>query len=215
MNAATDQLIERLARDGETVRPLRSPVVRATLALIILALLSGFTILMAGDITGLRAHYAGRETLLAMEMLAMLSTAIVAVLAAFFASIPGRSRRWLAAPVPFLLLWFGLSGAGCLADLSRAPPATGVVSGRCLLFIFGTSAALAPWLIFRLARARPIEPLPVALLGGLGIAATSAFILQFFHAPRLTMIDLLVHIVAVASVVGILGLLNRPLLARP
>lgn len=144
----------------------------------------------------------------------MLLTAFVAVLAAFFASIPGRSRRWIAAPLPFLLLWLGLSGIGCLADLSRPWGGTEVESGHCLLFILGASAALSPLLILRLARARPIEPLPVALLGGLGIAAMSAVTLQFFHAPRLTTVDLFAHLVAVALVVGIIGLLHRPLLAR-
>nr|MDQ3077518.1 NrsF family protein [Pseudomonadota bacterium] len=139
----------------------------------------------------------------------------LAIVAAFFVSIPGSSRNWLAAPMPFLVLWLLLSGLGCYANLTRSGGGEGHAgeSGHCLLFIVATSALLAPLLIWRLARARPIDPLPVALLGGLGVAATSAFVLQFFHPFTVTFIDLAVHLAAILIVVGAIGLINRRALA--
>jgi hypothetical protein len=64
-----------------------------------------------------------------------------------------------------------------------------------------------------LRHARPIAPLTVAVLGTLGVAATAAFILQFFHPFDVTVIDLALHLAAVAIVVSVGTLLRRPLLA--
>jgi hypothetical protein len=83
----------------------------------------------------------------------------------------------------------------------------------CLLFIIANSLLLGAPLIWRLSRARPIEPLPVALLGGLGTAALAAFLLQFFHPFAVTFIDLAVHVVAILLVVSAAALINRRALA--
>jgi apolipoprotein N-acyltransferase len=80
------------------------------------------------------------------------------------------------------------------------------VPGR---FIVGSSLLLGVPLTWLLSRARPIEPLPVALLGGLGAAALGAFTLQFFHPFAVTFIDLSFHLVAIAIVVGLAAMLNQ------
>jgi len=46
-----------------------------------------------------------------------------------------------------------------------------------------------------------LAPLPVAAAGGLSVAATAAFTLQFFHPFDVTFMDLAVHLIAVAIVV--------------
>ena len=209
----SETLIDQLATGVRPVRPLRGPALRALTAIAAIALVAGLAIVMLGDVAGLRQRYAGREALLALEMAAMLATATVAVVAAFFVSIPGRSKRWIAAPLPFLMLWLTLSGLGCYGDLVRGGGEGEAGDGvHCLLFILAISAILAPWTVWRLSRALPIEPLPVALLGGLGVAATSAFILQFFHPFAPTVIDLAMHVMAVLIVVAVVGLLHRQLL---
>jgi ABC-type thiamin/hydroxymethylpyrimidine transport system permease subunit len=71
------------------------------------------------------------------------------------------------------------------------------------------SLPLGATLVWLLSRARPIDPLPVAMLGGLGTAAIAAFILQFFHPFAVTFVDLAIHLVAIAAVVGVTALLNR------
>ena len=210
-----DSLIDRLAAEVRPVRPLRAPALRAVMALAAIVVAASFAVAMLGDVAELRDRYAGREALLALEMAAMLATAVLAIVAAFFVSIPGRSKRWIAAPIPFFAVWLLVSGLGCYGDFVRRGGVEWELgeSMHCLSFILATSAVLAPLLVWRLARAKPIDPLPVALLGGLGVAASSAFVLQFFHPFTVTFIDLAVHLVAILVVVGTLGLFNRRTLA--
>jgi hypothetical protein len=206
-----DDLIEALAADARPVRPLSSPLKRAATMLGVLALGSALALFFFGDLHQLRGRYAGREDMLMLEMSAMLATAVLAVIGAFFASIPGRSSRWLLAPLPPFLAWLLLSGAGCYDDLVRRGPSGWEIghSVDCLVFIVATSVALGAPLIWRLSRASPIDPLPVALLGGLGTAAAAAFLLQFFHPFEVTFIDLAVHLLSIALVVGTAALINR------
>jgi len=210
-----DSLIDRLAAEVRPVRPLHAPALRALTALAMIVVAASITVAMLGDVAGLRDRYAGREALLALEMAAILATAVLAILAAFFISIPGRSKRWIAAPVPFFAGWLMASGLGCYSDFVRRGGGGWELgeSLHCLWFILATSAVVAPLLVWQLARAKPIHPLPVALLGGLGVAASSAFVLQFFHPFAVTFIDLAVHLAAILVVFGTLGLVNRRALA--
>ena len=210
-----DSLIDRLTAQVRPVRPLRAPALRAAMALAAIVVAAAFAVAVLGDAAELRDRYAGREALLALEMAAMLATAVVAIFAAFFVSIPGRSKCWIAAPIPFFAVWLLVSGLGCYGDFVRRGGVGWELgeSLHCLLFILVTSAALAPLLVWRLARAKPIDPLPVALLSGLGVAASSAFVLQFFHPFTVTFIDRAVHLAAILVVVGTVGLFNRRTLA--
>ncbi len=115
----TDTLIDRLAADVRPVRPLRAPALRALITVAAIALLAGTAIMMLGDIGELGRRYAGREALLAVEMAAMLATGVIAIVAAFFVSIPGGSNLWQAAPIPSFAIWLLLSGFGCYGDFVR------------------------------------------------------------------------------------------------
>lgn len=210
MNAVED-LLERLARDASPVRPLRSPLTRALSWLIGVAILSGLAIALWGDARALFSNYRGREQMMAFEMSAMLATGLLAIVSAFVVAVPGRSRGWAVLPLAPLAAWLLLSGAGCYRDLVRNG-AAGLEVGHsfdCLVFIVTVSGLLGVPLIALLARARPIDPLPVALLGGLGSAALAAFILQFFHPFAVTLIDFGFHLVAVLLVILVSALLNR------
>ncbi len=211
----TDTLIDELASGVRPVRPLRAPAVRAMLTVAAIAFVACLAILIAGDLGEVRQRYSGRESLLAIEMAAMLATGVLAVVAAFFLSVPGHSKRWIAAPLPTFAIWLLFSGLGCYGDFVRRGGVEWELgeSTHCLIFILATSAILAPLLISRLARANPIDPLPVALLGGLGVAATSAFVLQFFHPFAVTFVDLAVHLAATLIVVAAMGLINRRVLS--
>jgi hypothetical protein len=74
------------------------------------------------------------------------------------------------------------------------------------------SVPLALGLFWMLRRARPIAPLSVAALGTLGVAASAAFMLQFFHPFDVTVIDLSLHLAAIALVVLLGTMWRRPLL---
>ncbi|WP_294173706.1 NrsF family protein [uncultured Sphingomonas sp.] len=209
-------LIDALAADTRPVRPLAPPLKRAAATLAAVALVGAAAVLAAANLREFRSLHAGREVLLALEMAAALATGVLAITAAFFASVPGRSRRCSLAPLPFLAAWLLLSGVGCYRELVAGGAGTGSFSGHpegnsqhCVLFILGVSALLAPPIIWRLGRAAPLEPLSVALLGGLGIAALSAFLLQFFHPFTVTFLDLGMHLIAVLLVIGVAGVLNR------
>lgn len=211
MTRSTDELIDRLGADAAPVRPLASPMRRSIVALALLvligmALVSG---LSGPELVGPRA--AGRELAFAAEQIAMGLTAILAVIAAFHLSIPGRSRKWAIAPLPSLLVWLAMSGWGCLANLSRDGFSGWAIgeSGDCFAFILATGALIGAPLIWRLSQARPIDPLPVALTGGLGAAAIAALLLQFFHPFAVGLIDLAIHLAAIAIVVGVAALFRR------
>ena len=206
----TDSLIERLSGEAKAVEPLAPPARRAFATFAVAGAGSLALILLAGDAAGMRQRYAGQHWLMLGESAAMLTTFILAVLAAFIVAVPGRSKSWLLAPLPAFATWFALSGLGCLTGSIRPELEH---STDCLAFILGSSLVVGLPLLWRLSRAHPIDPLPVALLGGLGAAALSAFLLQFFHPFSLTLLDLGVHFGAVLLVLGLATMFRRMMLA--
>jgi hypothetical protein len=208
----TNELISALAGGLRPVRRLRPPLRRAALWLLFAALLAAWPV----------AHYANMPAFLerageprqTLELAATLLTGIVALLAAFALSVPGRSPRWALAPLPPLLLWIATSGYGCLQNGWSAGGPGGVIgeSGKCFAFIVMSSVPLAALLFWALRRARPIAPLPVALSGALAVAALAAFLLQFFHPFDVTAIDLALHLAAVGVIALLAAALRRPLL---
>ena len=211
----TEALIAELAAEARPVDPLAPPLRRAGLTL---ALLLGAGAVLAwlwGDSGGLHERYAGREAQMWLEMAAMLATALTAVAAAFALSVPGAVRGWRYLPALPLAAWIALAGLGCVGDLERLGPA-GFAAGHggdCLIFILIAGTAVGAPLLWRLSRARPIEPLPVALLGALGAAALAALLLQFFHPFAVTLIDFGLHFGAVLILLGMAAAGRR--LLRP
>lgn len=208
---STEALVAALAHEARAVEPLAPPGRRALATLAGLALGAVLLVLVAGDVDGLLGRYAGQERLMLLEMAAMLLTALLAVIAAFHLAVPGRSRRWLVAPLPAFAAWLALSGLGCVRDLGRLGPGGWAWGhgGDCLIFILGAGIVIGAPLLWRLSRARPIDPLPVALAGGLGAAALAALLLQFFHPFALTVIDLGIHFGAVLLVMLLAALSRR------
>ncbi|MDP9414725.1 MAG: NrsF family protein [Pseudomonadota bacterium] len=212
---STEELISALASKAQPVKPLAPPLKRALATIAILAALAAAAILLFSKWPHLLLRYAGREHFMVLEMAATLATGALAVTGAFFLSIPGRSKRWLLAPIIPFLAWLTLSGLGCYDHL--------ITNGRsgwqlgssvdCLLFIGAASLVLSLPLVWRVSRARPVDPVPVALLTGLGAAAFSAFLLQFFHPSAVTFLDLAVHMAAIVMVIAAMALLNRRALA--
>jgi hypothetical protein len=148
-----------------------------------------------------------------LECLGSALTAVAATMAAFELSVPGHSSRWNWVPVPPLLLWLGASGAGCLQNgMGLHTPYTQHMPS-CFIFIVVVSLPLSVALFWMLRRARPIAPLPVAISGALGVAATAATLLQFFHPFDITWLDLGIHLVAVAAIVALAVALRDTLLA--
>lgn len=206
----TDALIEALADRAAPVRPLAPPAWRAMLAIVLLAVFGGFAIMAFGDAAQLRARYFGREDMMMLEMAAMALTALLAIAGAFATSVPGGSRRWLFAPIPSALIWVGIAGVGCIGVVRSAGDEE---SMHCMLFIIAFSVLIGAPLVWRLSRAHPLDPVPVAVLAGLGSAAAGAFLLQFFHPFAVTALDFAVHVLTVLLVVMIFARSSRKILA--
>ena len=198
----TERLIERLAAEARPVRRLRPPPLRAGLwlAAVAAALAAALLLFAHLDVFARRAQ----DPKLALELAGTLLTGIFAVIAAFELSLPDRSWRWALLPLPALCLWIASSGYSCWRHwISFGGDGWDIgESWHCLRFILGVSVPLALSLILLLRRAAPLEPVRVAAMGGLGVAAVAAFALQFFHPFDVTFMDLGVHLVAVAIVVA-------------
>jgi hypothetical protein len=209
----TDHLIEQLASGLEPVGRLRSPAARAGLWIAGVAILSTALILRYAQLGPALQRLA--DPRVAIEFGATALTAIGAIIAAFELSVPDRAARWAWLPLPGFALWLGASGLGCLRNGLKVSGAGGwhAESTQCFVFIVAVSVPLAVVLFGMLRRARPQNPLPVAALGTLGVAASAACILQFFHPFDITVMDLALHLAAVAFVILIGAALRRPLLA--
>jgi hypothetical protein len=209
---ATDRLIQSLVASAGPVRRLRPPAVRAALWLLAVAALGALAILLFSNL----AEFARRasDPKLDWELAGTLLTGIVAVLAAFELSLPDRSPLWALLPLPPLALWLASSGYSCYRHWLSYGPAGWEIgeSAQCFRFILAISVPLGVSLVVLLRRAWPLAPARVAAVGGLGVAALAAFLLQFFHPFDVTFMDLSVHLVAVAIVVAVLALPAEKLL---
>ena len=212
MPTKTDQIIDNLAAELAPVRVLRPPTIRALVWLAVVGVVSAALILRFTHWGAILPRL--RSPRVALETAATALTAITATIAAFQLSMPDRSSRWAWLPVPTLLLWLAASGLGCLSNGLGVAGPDGPMgeSAHCFVFITGVSVPLAIGLFWMLRRARPLDALPVAAIGTLGVAATAAFVLQFFHPFDVTVIDLALHLAAIGLVVLIGTTLRRPLL---
>ncbi|HKF71459.1 MAG TPA: NrsF family protein [Stellaceae bacterium] len=209
MSDATDRLIERLSAEAGPVHRLPPPARRAMLWLLAVAVLAAIVIAVFSDL-GVFARRA-RDPQLALDMIATLLTGIAAVIAAFELSLPDRAPAWMLLPLPPLAAWIATSGYGCYRHwISFGPDGWELgESTHCFRFILAVSLPLGVSLMVVLRRARPLAPVRVAAIGGLGVAAIAAFLLQFFHPFDVTLLDLSVHIVAIAIVIAVASLWAR------
>ncbi len=212
MADSTDALIEQLSEDLRPVQRLAAPALRALLWLALCGALCAALILRFAH----PAMYLQRLSVprIAIETVATGLTAIAATVAAFELSVPDRSPRWAWLPLPPFLVWLAASGLGCLQNGFSLGGPEGPMgqSAHCFRFIVVVSVPLSLGLFWRLRRARPIDPLPVAALGTLATAATAACLIQFFHNFDVTVIDLALHLAAIGLVVLVGAALRRPLL---
>ncbi len=206
MTEATERLIDRLVAEAAPVRRLRPPVLRALLWLLTVAALGAVAILLFSDL-GVFARRAA-DPKLRLELIGTALTGILAVVAAFELSLPDRTPAWALLPLPPLLLWIASSGYACYRHWIVLGPGGWEIgeSAHCFRFILAISVPLGVSLVLLLRRAHPLTPGRVAAVGGLGVAAIAAFLLQFFHPFDVTFMDLGIHGAAVAIVVGVVSM---------
>lgn len=209
MSEATERLIDRLVAEAEPVRRLRPPALRALLWLLVIAALSALAILLFADLDTFARRAADPK--LRLELIGTALTGIAAVVAAFELSLPDRASGWALLPIPPLVLWIASSGYSCYRHWIVFGPGGWEIgeSTHCFRFILAVSVPLGVSLLVLLRRARPLAPVKVAAVGGLGVAAIAAFLLQFFHPFDVTFMDLAIHAAAVGIVVGTVSIGGR------
>jgi len=209
VSEATERLIERLAAEAEPVRRLRPPGLRAALWLLAVAALAAIAIAAFADLHVFAQR--ARDPKLVADMIATVVTGIAAVLAAFELSLPDRRAAWALLPLPPLAAWIATSGYNCYRHWITFGPDGWELgeSTHCFRFILSVSVPLGLTLWLLLRRANPLAPVRVAAVGGLGIAALAATLLQFFHPFDVTLMDLSVHAVAIAIVIAVSSLWAR------
>ncbi len=196
----SEALIARLSGQLTPVRHLPAPWKRAALWLGA-ALWLALILALFADFNGLRTRLLGAPDM-ALSAVGALLTCVMAALAAFETSVPGRSARWALLPLPPAALWLGASGFGCLRPWPAAgtQPEPAMHPIVCLYFLLAVSLPLSVLMITLLVRACPLRPALTAWLAGLASAAASATLLTLIHPFDATAEDLGVHMLAVVIV---------------
>ena len=205
----TPDLIESLVARAAPVRRLRPPLVRAVGWLLFAALI---LVLLAVS-HGVRPDFELRlqQPVFVVGIAASLLTGVLAVIASFTASVPGRSRRWLFLPLPALLVWLATVSYGCLTAWVSIGPG-GISLGetaRCFATLVLVGAPLSLAMLVMLRYAALLSPTPVAITGSLAVAAMTATALSLFHELDATAMVLIWNIGVTALLVGLGGLYGR------
>jgi hypothetical protein len=205
----TPELIDRLSASARPVRRLRPPLLRTALWL----LLAGLVLLVLAVVHGARTDLVLRlhEPRFAAGLAGSLLTGILAAIAAFFLSLPDRSRLWLLLPAPALALWVVTIGYGCMTDWVGIGP-DGVRLGstlECFATLMIASLPLSAALLVMLRHTARLHPTMVGVMGGLATAGIAATALSVFHEIDATVMVLIWNLGAAALIVALGGILGR------
>jgi hypothetical protein len=207
----TPELIERLSASATPVRRLQAPLLRAGLWL----LLAGLMLIMLAALHGIRPNLVVRlnDPIFAAALGGSLLTGILAAIAAFYLSLPDRSRLWLLLPVPALALWVATIGYGCLTDwVSIAPDGLRLGSSlECFATLLIASVPLSLLLLVMLRHAARLHPTMVGMMGGLATAGIAATALSLFHELDATVMVLVWNLGAAALIAALGGIFGRRL----
>jgi hypothetical protein len=205
----TPELIDALVADAGPIRPLRPPLVRAALWLL-------FAVLIVGLIAiahGVRADLAQQlqQPLFVISMFSALATGILAAIVSFRISLPDSSRWWALLPLPPLALWLSTIGYGCLTDWVSMTP-DGMRLGetlRCFATLVMTSVPLSIAMLVMLRYTAMLRALEVSMIGGLAVAAITAFALSLFHDLDASVMVLVWNLGVAALIAGLASLFGR------
>ncbi len=208
----TPDLIESLVASATPVRHQR-PFVRAALWLLFAALILALLAISHGMRPDIELRL--QQPAFVIGIAASLATGVLATVASFIVSIPGRSRRWLLLPGPALLVWLSTVGYGCLtAWVSIGPDGISLgETARCFATLVLVGAPLSLALLVMLRFAALFAPTPVAIAGGLAVAAMTSTALSLFHPLDATLMILIWNLGAVALLVALGGLFGRKMFA--
>ncbi len=200
-NQELDSFVSGLVADLRPVKPLRSPWLRASIWLGLVAIIA-LGLVGFADISAFRERMAGAPDMW-LAVVGSALTAALAVVAALEVDLPDRSRAWALLPLPGLALWIGASGMGCARGwlIPGTQEASLADTKDCVGFILGLSIPLSAVLLVMLRRGYSLAPNLTRALAGLAVAAAAATLLTLFHPYDAAVTDLAVHAGAVTLVI--------------
>ena len=165
---------------------------------------------------GLRADFFARiaEPRFVIELSAAILTSMMAAVAAFSSTCPGRPWWERLAPFPFLLVWLASLGEGCWRDWSlhglqglSVHPEFG-----CFGKILASSAPPAILILLMVRRGAPIAPYLTTGLATLAAASLVTAAMLLFHQQESSIMVLVWQFNSVIVVSGISALFGRQIL---
>lgn len=210
--ARHEALIDMLGAELTPVRRLLPPWRRALGWLLIVVVTAVVLLVRHGATTMMHRWEAAPD--LGVAAASAVITAITAALTSFVLAVPGRTLKWAWLPVPSALVWIAASGMGCLrAHIPGMPLMNMHGADDCLIFIISFSVPLSGLMIWLLRRACPLHPALTAIMVGVASASASASLLEIFHNFDASASDLLMHLLAIAIVIGVNALMGGRLLS--
>jgi len=208
----TEQLIHQLADHPAPVRRLPAPWRRAALWFAIslpYVAVVVFAHAMPASMPIDPSHMLHDRQFI-IEQIAILLTAITAVMAAFCSVVPGYDRRILLLPLLPLAIWLLSLGDGCINDWIRLG-ARGLElrpDWDCLppAALIGIVPALA--IVIMLRRGAPLYPRITLALAALAVAALGNFGLRVYHVGDASIMVLVWHfgsVIVLALIAGWIG----------
>ncbi|MEJ5073591.1 NrsF family protein [Enterobacter ludwigii] len=192
-----EALIEKLSRSAAPVK--RAPPIRWRVASwVLLALPAGALASLLLQRTATDWSQPGAAWAMAQMGLAFI-LGWLAITAAFTLSIAGRrplKMRWLLA---LATVWLG----SVLVNIGHPPLSTNSLHDtHCYTFMVTVSVPMVALVIGYLRRTRTLNPLRSLALSGTGVAAMALTLLTFCHPVHLHAEDFLMHLAAIATIVG-------------
>lgn len=208
----TPDLIESLVARAVPVRRL-APLTRAAGWLLFAVLL--FALMAIGREARPDLASCLSQPVFVTGLAGSLATGVLAAIAAFLASVPGRSRGWLLLPLPAFLVWMATVGYGCLAGwVSLAPGSSPLAQeSGCFALLVLAGMPLSALLLVMLRHAARTAPTPVGILGGLAVAGLTATALSLFHEHDASVLILVWNVGTALLLAGLGGLFGRRMLS--
>jgi hypothetical protein len=203
----TNKLIQQLAGKTAPIRRLASPWRRSAIWLAISAPYVAAVALTHAIDFELAQITAARFVI---EEIATLATALTAVFAAFWSTIPGHNRKLLLLPLIPLAVWLGTLGEACVNDWLRFGGA-GIAlrdDWECLPSAMAIGIVPAIAIVVMLRRGAPLIPNATLALAALAVAALGNFAMRFYHVGDIGIMVLVWHfgsVVLLALIASVLG----------
>ena len=205
-------MIQQLAGQSAPIRRLAHPWKRSAIWLAIsLPYVAAIAFSKPMDFD-LRQMFSDSQFMI--EEIAALTTAVAAVVAAFWSIVPGHNRKLLLLPLAPLAVWLGTLGEGCLRDWLRLG-GTGLqlrIDWDCLpaASVIGIVPAIA--IVVMLRRGAPLIPRTTLALAAVAVAGLGNFALRLYHLGDVSIMVLVWHFGSVVLLAFIAGLIARHVL---